>query len=165
MRLFFCAMAVLCMSASVYAGGEKMHGKPRSPLQVSISPVQSGLAPADIKPGDAVELKIAATSFVDADELNINIELQGGVELLSGAASWKGPAIKGEAKSLLITVRAPKHGKGIIRARISMSPSAGASFAAEAEYHLGQKAEKPPVAPPVKKKDSKGREIMEHRVD
>ena len=152
-------MVVLFDPALLYAA------KPRSPLQVNISPVQSGLSQADIKPGDAVELKIAATSFVDADELNINVELQGGVELLSGAASWRGPATKGEAKVLLITVRAPKHGNGRIVARTSMSPSAGASFAAEAEYRLGQNAQKKPAPLPMIKKDSKGREIREHRVD
>ena len=139
--------------------------KPRSPLQLNISPAQVGLAPADIKPGDAVEFKISAQTFADSGELTINVELHGGAELLSGVTSWTGAATKGEAKSLLITVRAPKHGNGWIKVRMSMSPSAGASFAAEAEYHFGQNALKKPVPLTVKKKDSKGREIMEHRVD
>lgn len=145
--------------------------KPRSPLQVSIIPVQSGLASAninsgaDIKPGDVIEFKITGKSFADADELNINVELHGGVELVSGDTSWTGPVNKGEDKVLLITVRAPMHGNGRIRARISMSPSSGASFAAETEYHLGKNAENKPAAAPAIKKDNKGREIREYRVE
>lgn len=144
--------------------------KPRSPLQVNISPVQTGLSstdikPANIKPGDVVKLKIAGKTFADADELNIKVELYGGVELVSGDTSWSGPANKGEDKTLLITVRTPIRGNGGVRARISMSPSSGATFTAEAEYHLGQKMEKKPDPVPVIKKDNKGREIREYRVN
>lgn len=139
--------------------------KPRAPLQVTITPVQLNLAAADIKPGEAVEFKIIGKTFADAGELNINVELHGGVQLLSGAMSWTGQAKKGEEKILPITVRAPKNGNGRIRARISASPSSGATFAAEAEYRIGQQAQKKPAALPEKKKDHKGREIREYRVN
>ena len=119
-------MAVLLEPALLHAA------KPRSPLQVAISPVQSGLVAANIKPGDVVEFKIIGKTFADADELNINVELHGGVALVSGEISWTGPASKGEDKTLLITVRAPKHGNGWIKARISLPPTSGASFAAGA---------------------------------
>lgn len=139
--------------------------KPQSPLQLNISPARVGLIPADIKPGDAVELMISAQTFADTSKLKINVELHGGAELLSGVTSWTGAANKGDGKVMLITVRAPRHGNGWVKALMSMSPSAGASFATEAEYHFGQHALKKPVPLAVKKKDSKGREIMEHRVD
>ena len=139
--------------------------KPRSPLQASISPVQSGLVATAIKPGDAVEFKIVGKTFTDTGELNIKVELHGGVELLSGETSWTGPANKGEDKTLLITVRAPKHGNGRISARVSMPPSSGASFAAGAEYLLGMSAQKKPAPLPEIKKDNKGREIREYRVN
>lgn len=152
-------MAVLLDPLVVHAA------KPRVPLQVNISPVQSSLVPADIRPGDTVEFKIAGKAFTDAAELNINVELHGGAKLVSGETSWSGPAKKGEDKALLITVRAPMHGNGMIRARISMSPSSGASFAAETEYLLGKSAQKKPAHLPEKKKDHKGREIREYRVN
>ena len=139
--------------------------KPRAPLQVSISAAQPGLAPADIRPGDTVELKITGKTFADTAELNINVELHGGAKLVSGETSWTGPAKKGEDKTLLITVRVPMHGNGMVRARIAMSPSSGASFAAETEYRFGKNAEKKPAREPAKKKDNKGREIREYRVN
>lgn len=139
--------------------------KPRSPLQVTISAVQSGLTAADIKPGDAVDFKIVGRTFFDAEKLDINVELHGGVELMSGETSWTGPANKGEDKALRITVRAPMHGNGMIRARILMSPSSGAKFAAEAEYRLGRNTEKKPDRLPEIKKDNKGRTIREYRVN
>lgn len=166
MRYYLCVLAILCMSTTVYAGGMRAStGKPRSPLQVSISPVQTSLSPADIKPGDVVEFKITGKTHADAGELKIKVELHGGVELLSGNTTWAGPALKGEDKPLLITVSVPKHGNGMIRARISMSPSSGASFSAEAEYRFGKYAEKKPALLPEIKKDSKGRAIREHRVN
>lgn len=165
MRYFLCVVAILCMSTTVYAGGMRASGKPRSPLQVSISPVKSGISPTDIKPGDVVEFKIIGKTHADAGELKIKVELHGGVELLSGNTTWAGPVLMGEDKPLLITVSVPRHGNGMIRARISMSPSSGSSFAAEAEYRFGKYAEKKPALLPEIKKDSKGRAIREHRVN
>ena len=110
MRHYLFFLAIVCTSVIANAGGMTTHGKPRSPLQLSISPVQSGLVNADIKPNDVVEFKIAGTALVDAGELKINVELHGGIELLSGDTTWAGPAVKGEAKFLLITVRQPNMG-------------------------------------------------------
>ena len=152
-------MAVLLDPLLVHAA------KPRAPLQVSIAPVQSSLSPADIKPGDVVEFKIIGKSFTDADELSINVGLHGGVALLSGETSWTGAAKKGEDKVLLITVRAPRQGNGWIKARISLPPTTEASFAAETEYRFGQSAQKKPAPLPAIKKDNKGREIREYRVN
>lgn len=165
MRYYFCVLAILCMSTTVFAGGMPPSGKPRSPLQISIAPVQSGLSPTDIKPGDVVEFRITGRTLAADGELKIKAELAGGVELLSGDTSWVGPAKKGEDKTLLITVRIPKHGNGMIRAQLSMSPSSGASFAAGAEYHFGRDAERKPALFPEIKKDNKGRAIREHRVN
>lgn len=165
MRYYLFFLAIVCTSAIANAGGTTTHGKPRSPLQVSISPVQAGLVNADIKPNDVVEFKIAGTALVDAGELKLNVDLHGGIELLSGETTWVGPAVKGEAKFLLITVKVPKHGNGMIRARLTASPSSGASFAAETEYRFGKYAEKKPAVLPEIKKDNKGRAIREYRVN
>lgn len=161
---------MLCMVATVQAGGMKSHGKPRSPLQVSITPIQSGLSASDdktgtaIRPGEVINLRITGKSFADVEELNIQVELYGGVELVSGETSWSGPARKGDDKTLLITVRATVLGDGGVRARISTPPSSGAAFTAEAEYRLGQNALKKPAQPKMQK-DHKGREIREYRAN
>jgi len=139
--------------------------KPLSPIQVNISPAQAGISPENIKPGDVVELRIAGKSFVDSGELGIKIELIGGAELVSGETAWTGTVEKGGEKAILITVRSPKHGGGGVRARAWMSPSSGATFAAEAKYLIGPDALKKPELPPGIKKDHKGREIREYRVN
>ena len=164
MRHYLCLLAMLCMSVTVYAGEMRTPGKPRPPLQIAISPVQSGVSPSDIKPGDVVELKITGKTHVETEKLDIRVELLGGVELVSGETSWIGAAKKGEDKALLITVRAPKHGNGRIRARVSLPQTGGAAFAVEAEYRLGADLEKKPSALPEIKRDNKGREIREYRI-
>lgn len=162
---------MLCMVATAHAGGMSTHGKPRSPLQVSITPIQTSLSASDnktgtaIKPGDVIKLKITGKSFADVEELKIQVELYGGVELVSGETSWSGPARKGNDKTLLITVRATVLGDGGVRAQILTPPSSGAAFTAEAEYRLGQNALKKPALLPKIQKDHKGREIREYRVN
>lgn len=101
---------------------------------------------------------------METEKLDIRVELLGGVELVSGETSWAGPAKKGEDKALPVTVRAPKHGNGSIRARVSVPQTGGAGFAAEAEYRLGADKEMKPAKLPEIKRDNKGREIREYRI-
>lgn len=165
MRHFLFFLAILCAPFWVNAGGMETHGKPRSPLQVTIVPAQSDVVPAGIKPGDVVEFKVTGKSPGAEGDMKIKVELVGGVELLSGDIAWSGFTQKGEEKSFLIAVKVPRHGNGIIRARVSMSPSSAASFTAVAEYCFGKYAEKKPSHLPEIKKDNRGRSIREHRTN
>lgn len=162
MRHVLFPLALLCALSVANAGGMETHGKPRSPLQVNIAPAQSGLVPTDIKPGDVVAFNITGRSPGAEGEMTMKVELIGGAELVSGDTAWAGLVQRGEGNSLLITVKAPKHGNGIIRARVSMAPSVGASFTAVAEYRFGKFAERKPQLPDVKK-DNKGRSIREYK--
>lgn len=139
--------------------------KPQSPLQVIISPVQPALSALDIKPGDALEFKITGKTNSNTQNLNIKVELHDGVEMVTGNSSWQGAAQKGEEKTFLITVRAPVQGGGWITAKISMSPSSGASFAAEAEYHFGKDMASKPALKPKPNKDRKRRNIKEYQAN
>lgn len=139
--------------------------KPRPPLQVSIVPVQANQLVTAIKPGDMVELKIIGTTFVDVSELTIKVKLYGKMEKVAGQTTWSGPLKKGEEKVLMLTVRMPKQGHGRITARIAIPPAPGASFAAEAEYEFGSSKISKSAELPVIKKDSRGSEIREYRVD
>ncbi len=149
-----------------YAGttGAGQSHKPLPPLRISIVPVQSGLTPDHIKPGDAVELKVTAVSAIDAPELHINVELIGGAKLVSGDTSWSGQAAKNEEKSFILTVQTPKTGKGKVRARVFISPSdGGPRFSAVAQYVLGPAIKTKPEQDHAVKKDKKGRSIVEYR--
>ena len=156
-------MAVLLGSAQIHAA------KPQSPLQVTIVPVQFDQLAEAIKPGEVVELKIIGKTFVDADELSIKVKLHGGMELISGETTWVGSLKKGQDKVLLLAVRVTKQvsgqGYGRIMARIAMPPTAGASFVAEAEYEFGSSTIRKPAELPAIKKDGKGREVREYRVN
>lgn len=161
MKKVLLALVIAILTGSSYLA---YAAKPLSPIQVNIEPVQAGIASANIRPGDIVELRIVSKSFVDAGELAIRCYLHGGAVLLAGETTWIGPVKKGDVKTLLITVRAPRHGIGVVRARAAMSPSIGASFAAEAEFRLGPDVANKPAPMPEIKRDHKGREIKEYRI-
>lgn len=138
--------------------------KPLPPVQISVAPAQAGLAAGDIKPGDVVEFKVIARSMMDSPEMRVTVELTGGAELVSGETSWAGPMAKGEEKTLLFSVRAPKKGNAKIKASMETTATEGAAFRAHARYSLGEdvNAQKPGPARPVKK-DGKGRDVIEYR--
>lgn len=137
--------------------------KPLSPLQIRIAPVQPGITSAQIKPGDIIELKITAVSFIDVQEMRIEVELIGGAKLVSGDMSWSGPASRNEEKTIVLTVRAPEKGKGRINARLSIPPSDSTRFSAETQYVLGPEDKSKPEHEHPVKKDSKGRNVIEYR--
>lgn len=159
-------MFVLAVPISLNAAWRisgKTSGKPKPPVQISISPVNTSIAPADIKPGDAVELKVAASSRIEAQKMEIKIDITGGAELVSGETEWSGPVAKNGEKILVITVRAPLKGQGQVKATAVIPVSGGTSFAATASYSLGEEKKKDKPKPPAKK-DSKGRDIIEYKV-
>lgn len=164
MKRFFILLTLLFIPAVIHANGAKPSGKPRPPVQVSITPVQTGLLPENIRPGDTVEFKVTAIALTDAKEMQVNIETPGGAEVVSGEDRWSGPMAKGQEKVLLITVRAPQKGHGMVRARAVIHVSEDVKFSAVAVYMLGIDPEEKKKPQPEKKKDSKGRDIMEYRV-
>lgn len=153
---FFIAAVALLYPALIFAGG-----KPRVPLQVTVSPVQEGLRDSDIRPGDIVEFEVSVYSLMNATSAELDIRLSGGAELVRGDTRWSGPLMKGESKSLFITVRASVRGRGEIRAVLTLRGDT--SFKAHAVYKLGAEPQRPaPSAPPIKK-DGRGRDIIEYK--
>jgi len=137
--------------------------KPLPPLQISITPSQTGITTFDIHPGDTVEFKIAATSSITVSKMHIEVELTNGAELVSGDTSWTGPAMGGEEKSISLTVRAPVKGRGKVSARALISGNSMQSFSAEARYQLGGEDARKTEPQPLVKKDGKGRNVIEYR--
>ena len=137
--------------------------KPLPPLRISIAPVQAGITPDQIKPGDNVEFRITAVSAIEVREMRVDVELTGGAKLVSGDTSWRGAATKNEGKSIILTVQAPENGQGGIRARVNLPPSGNARFSAQAQYVLGHEIKSKPEEEHPVKKDSKGRNVIEYR--
>jgi hypothetical protein len=163
-RKFSLYLLLLCvfLSCPIY-GAAVPSRKPLPPLRISITPVQSGITPDQIKPGDIVEFKVTALSSIDVPEMSVKVELIGGADLVSGDTSWSGPAAKNEEKSITLTVQAPKKGMGSVKARVSIPPSGGTRFSARAEYVLGPLSKSKPEQEHPVKKDSKGRNVIEYR--
>jgi hypothetical protein len=137
--------------------------KPQPPVQISIAPAQSGLLSSNIKPGDVLEFRVTVTSMVDTPEMQIQVKLDDGAELISGELSWTGPAMKNEMKILPITIKVPQKGIGSVKAQLSITLSGGTAFTTSSEYELGgTKKPKQESARPVKK-DSKGHNVIEYR--
>jgi len=142
---------------------ETQRTKPLSPLTVTIRPVQQGLVSADIKPGDVVQFEVVALSHVDMTRVDLKITLTGGAKLTAGDDRWSGPMEKGRETVLTVTVAVPQTGRGEVKALLS----AGA-FHSGAQFSLGPeeaklKPGKGPGKQGVKKKDSKGQNIIEYR--
>jgi hypothetical protein len=152
------ALAIVSLSAGISAAD-----KPRPPLHVSIVPVEEGIAPANIQPGDVLTFRITVNPLMDAQEMRIRMELAGGAKLISGETSWTGPVTKNAERDFLITVQAPQKGRGKIRVHVVIPSPQGTSFGAEAVYDLGPGPK--PNAGPEKpaKKDSRGRAIIEYQ--
>jgi hypothetical protein len=152
------------LSLSIVLSAEAASAKkPLPPLQVAIAPARQDLAPADVRPGETVDLVVKAVSMIDAPDMKVNIELTGGVEPVSGSLSWTGPAAQGEEKVFAIIVRAPDKGHGRIKARVSIHMPNGPHFSAEARLALGKEEQAKPAERPKTKKDGRGRDVMEFR--
>jgi hypothetical protein len=168
--LIFPAFAVALTLYLVTPGlAVSLHKKPQSPLLITITPVQADVTET-IKAGDVVDLRVAATSMIDAAEMRIRVKLADGAELVSGELSWDGPAGKGEEKQLLFSVRVPATGTGKIKARLTVSTDGAKPLSRTAQYLLltGEQkqeqieAQKKMNATHPAKKDSKGRPIVEY---
>lgn len=161
-------VTVFCLTSLIAlpTGFARPASKPLPPLKISIQPVQSDITPARILPGDIVELRISAVSFLDAPELRVKVELSDGAEFVSGQTAWTGPVVKNGEKVLNLTVRAPQKGIGKVSASAIIPGSQGASFAVESWYELGAHADMKSSltnAAPKIKKDGKGRDVIEYR--
>lgn len=160
----FLTLISFLLPVDLMASGRRPSSKPGSPVKISIVPVQEGLTSSDIRPGDIVDLDITAVSFIDADRMDIEIRMSGGVEFLSGETEWSGPVRKGEENILTISIRSPLKGAGKVKARAVIPLSRGTSFSASASFRLGPAVKDKPEPPPPVKKDGKGRNIIEYRL-
>jgi hypothetical protein len=94
--------------------------------------------------------------------MNLVIKLQGGAELVSGDLHWTGPAEKGQKRTFNLSVRAPAKGIGRVVSEVSFEGEGRSAMKRTAHYVLGADDGHMSKNPGVKKKDSKGRDIIEY---
>ncbi len=160
----------LCsLSAPALAASQQQ--KPQLPLLIFIAPAQPGVSPDTIKAGDVVDFQVVATSLVDATEMQIQVKLADGAELVSGELFWSGQAGKSEEKQLFFSVRIPATGIGKIKASLTISTDGAKPLSRMAQYLLmtGEQqnkqleAQKKMRLTNPARKDSKGKDVIEYR--
>jgi hypothetical protein len=148
--------------STLAAHGEAKGTKPLSPLKVTIRPVQQGLTPADIKPGDVVQFEVVALSHVGLTRADLKIMLTNGARLIAGDERWSGVLDKDRETIITITVAVPQAGRGEVKAMLSAG-----NFHSGAQFSLGAEPKTKPENAPgkrgMKTKDSKGHDIIEFR--
>ncbi len=168
MHIKACLAAAFLFFLSVtglYAAGAKGGNpspKPLPPLRVSIHPVRVDITSDRIQPGDIVELRITAVSGIAAPDMRIDLKLEGGAKLVSGATAWEGNAAQDKEITLTVSVKAPDSGRGKVRAVVSLPVARGPHYSSEAEFELGPDVKQKPEREPVIKKNSRGRSVIEY---
>ena len=168
MRILLAALILgVCSSVLVpidmTAAAESLKKKPQAPVHISIRPADVHLSPASIKPGDEVSMEAVVMSSLDDPEMRITLSMSGGTRFLSGDLSWSGPSVKGETTTVYFVVRAPMDGKGKVRALVEIGPKRAGQITSRAEYEFGVPEKQKPQEPRDRKKDSKGRGVVEYR--
>jgi len=152
---------VFALSGVIEAGGVASK-KPHLPIEVSVQPAKNNVSPETIKPGDVIDLVITAVAFYDVTNLNLVVKLQGGAELVSGDLRWSGPAEKGQKMTFNLSVRAPAKGIGRVVSEVSFEGTGRGAMKRTAHYVLGDSDGPMSKKPGIRKKDSKGRDIIEY---
>ena len=154
-RFIFFFIGALFLPTVLFAG------KPLPPLQITLNPVQSGLAPENMKPGEVVAFRVIASALVDAQQARVEVDLSDGAEFVSGDLTWTGALKKNDKKNIDITVRVPAKGGGAIRARVVIFDHNGVSFSAERLYTMGARSKSKSVNEHRVRKDHRGRDVIE----
>lgn len=156
-------LSALFIVQDASAAALSSRAKPLPPVQISITPVQSGLSSSSIKPGDAVDFRVNILSSTDASEMRVRNTLDEGTELIAGDLSWSGAVHKGQEVTVSFTVRAPKKGKGKITSHVDVFSGDVLLYSSKTEYELGAPEKAKPGPPRGIMKDSKGRDVIEYR--
>jgi len=156
------AVLLLCASGAD-ATDATAKGKPMIPVQVSIEPTAANLKAQNIKPGDVVELRIAARAVRGPEDMAVEITLLDGAELVSGDLGWSGRLSRNDVKQLVVSVRAPAKGTGRVMANVTVLRDGQGVMAKQAVYTLGAEDLSGKGMPARgTRKDSKGRSVVEY---
>jgi hypothetical protein len=160
-RIFAGIILAIVMLSGVLEAGGVASKKPQLPIQVSVQPAKDSVSPETIKPGDIVDLVITAVAFDDVTNMSLVVKLQG-AELVSGELRWSGPAEKGQKKTFNLSVRAPGKGVGKVIAAVSFEQEGQGAMKSSAQYIFRDREESINKKSGIRKKDSRGRDIIEY---
>jgi len=111
--------------------------------------------------GGELVITITTRPLLPAPMIKIVINLPDGLELRSGETSWKGALLKGEEKDIEVSVKVIKEGLFEVIAVVSIEYPDGSRLAKSVSSTIEVGKFLKPNPPGIRKKDGKGREIIE----
>lgn len=162
------AILLLILTSAVFA-------KPLSPIQVSIEPLEFPV------PGKPVQFVVRTKVSIDAENLQVIVNVPQGVVLTEGKLNWRGPVLKGEEKSLQFVVTSTTSAttsatmsattsseEQVIRVQAFIPGTDNSQLSATAFYRLGSAAHavaaKASAVPDSRIVERAGRKIQEYEL-
>lgn len=131
-RMLLLVVCGCCFPLSIMADNHasSLVPKPRSPVSVDIQYVTPAVA------GQSFEFTVLVSTAVDADIVNVQIELPSGSVLQDGALSWQGTLYRDETRRFNLRVVLPQRITQPVIASAAIGELASAQFAGRAIYQI-----------------------------
>lgn len=124
-KMFFSLWAMFCISIS------SVHSKPGVPVSINIEALDAVIA------GSSVSFVVTAMSKVNAEVMQINVQVPTSMQVVSGELSWRGKVSAHQKVDLNFTLVLPKNA-GSLNAVAIIKGQKSASFMARATYPYGK---------------------------
>jgi hypothetical protein len=121
--------------------------KPQAPIRLTLSDLDGA--------GDQRRLVLRATAALDADALELSLNLPPDIVRLEGPDKWSGPLRKGEVKTLEVIVQVPSHPLRQVVGKAIMTTAFG-TFIRQSRLALDHPSPSPPALPPPQRRDHAG---------
>lgn len=128
--LVVCGCCCASMSALADDHATAPVPKPRSPVSVDIQFASPAVA------GQSFEFTVVVSTAVDADVVNVQIELPAGSVVQAGALNWQGALYHDDSKRLTLRVQLPARVTQPVIASAAIGEFATAQFAGRAIYEI-----------------------------
>ncbi len=127
--------------------------KPQAPIRLTLSDPDGA--------GDRRRLILTAAASVDADTLDLSLNLPPDVLRLEGPDKWSGPLKKGEVKTLEVIVQVPSRPLREVVGKAIMTTTFG-TFIRQSRLTLDRTSPSTPELPSVQRRDHAG-QVLEFK--
>lgn len=154
-------LALLTLTACVQSESVTTAGKPSSPLQLRLQPVE------EATPGRDVTFEAELLTTISLEQVVLEITLPTNIPLLSGLIRWQGPLLSGQPQRIAFSIHIPAEGTHRIKAT-AFVPDNNGHISTEAVFIVG--AQKPETATGIDRSQRPahptrdGRPVLEYEI-
>lgn len=123
-------LALFTLTACVQGESVTAAGKPSSPLQLRLQPVDT------VTPGRDVTFEAELMATISLDQVVLEVTLPPAIQLISGPLRWQGPLLPGQPQRVTFSVHIPAEGTHRVRA-IAFVPEDNGHISTEAVFIVG----------------------------